>query len=83
VEVAGEEDLQPHNITYVVLGTFIFWLGWLLFNAGSTMNVTEKVNRDQAELSMMNTILAPSVSGVVACTFKKYISKQTTNFYDV
>jgi len=31
----GEEPMEPHNTTYVLLGGALLWFGWFGFNAGS------------------------------------------------
>jgi ammonium transporter, Amt family len=33
----GKEPMEPHNVTYVVLGTALLWFGWFGFNAGSAL----------------------------------------------
>lgn len=33
----GEENMLPHNMTYVLLGTGLLWFGWFGFNAGSAL----------------------------------------------
>jgi Amt family ammonium transporter len=33
----GSEPMEPHNVSYVVLGAGILWFGWFGFNAGSAL----------------------------------------------
>jgi Amt family ammonium transporter len=33
----GREPMEPHDVTYVVLGAALLWFGWFGFNAGSAL----------------------------------------------
>jgi ammonium transporter, Amt family len=33
----GERSLEPHNLTYTVLGAGLLWFGWFGFNGGSAL----------------------------------------------
>jgi Amt family ammonium transporter len=33
----GSESMEPHNLTYTVLGAGLLWFGWFGFNAGSAL----------------------------------------------
>jgi ammonium transporter, Amt family len=62
----------------VALGTLFLWVGWLFFNGGSTLGLT---NTDevgggwlQASASMVNTILAPSSCGLLTLFLRKIIT---------
>jgi Amt family ammonium transporter len=37
----GVEAMEPHNVTYIVLGAAILWFGWFGFNAGSALGANE------------------------------------------
>lgn len=58
----GSPNAIPgHNIPMAALGTFILWLGWFGFNAGSTLEAIPAV----ATIAL-NTTLAGSAGGIVA-----------------
>lgn len=54
------EDLGPHNITYVALGTGLLWFGWFGFNGGSALAAN-----GIASAAFINTDIAGSVAMVV------------------
>ncbi|MBI2867835.1 MAG: ammonium transporter, partial [Chloroflexi bacterium] len=33
----GQLSMEPHNVTYIVLGASLLWFGWFGFNAGSAL----------------------------------------------
>jgi Amt family ammonium transporter len=55
----GSEPMEPHDITMVVLGASILWLGWFGFNAGSAVGAT-----GQAAYAFVNTAVAAAVGGL-------------------
>jgi Amt family ammonium transporter len=55
----GSEPMEPHDITMVVLGAAILWLGWFGFNAGSAVGAT-----GQAVYAFVNTAVAAAVAGL-------------------
>jgi Amt family ammonium transporter len=55
----GSEPMEPHDITMVVLGAAILWLGWFGFNAGSAVGAT-----GQAAYAFVNTAVAAAVAGL-------------------
>ncbi len=55
----GREPMEPHDITMVVLGAAILWVGWFGFNAGSAGGAT-----GQAVYAFVNTAVAASVAGL-------------------
>ena len=63
---------QAHNPQNVALGTLILWLGWLLFNGGSSGGITGDAGR-ASELIIANTIICPSVCGVMTFFIKPHI----------
>jgi len=53
---------RPHNVSLVVLGTFILWYGWLGFNGGSAFG-----GNLRAIYAIWNTMIAGAVAGIVWC----------------
>jgi Amt family ammonium transporter len=53
------EDLRPHNIPFVALGTAMLWFGWFGFNAGSALAAN-----GVAAFAFANTNIAASVAMV-------------------
>ena len=66
------ETTTAHSPQNVALGTLILWLGWLLFNGGSSNGIVGSSGKD-AELIIVNTIIAPSAAGIVTFFIKPYI----------
>lgn len=61
-----------HSPSQAVFGTLILWLGWLLFNGGSSAGITGD-NGKSAQIAIVNTILAPSAGGIFTFLVKGYI----------
>jgi Amt family ammonium transporter len=61
----------------VVLGTFLLWLGWVMFNGGSSGGIVGEDGSKthlSAELAIMNTILAPAAGGLFTFLTRKHIT---------
>lgn len=55
----GVEPMEPHDVTMVVLGAAILWVGWFGFNAGSAGGATS-----QAVYAFANTAVAAATAGL-------------------
>ena len=55
----GKEPMEPHDVTMVVLGAAILWVGWFGFNAGSAGGATP-----QAVYAFVNTAVAAATAGL-------------------
>lgn len=55
----GSSPMEPHDITMVVLGGAILWVGWFGFNAGSAGGATP-----QAVYALANTAIAAATAGL-------------------
>mmetsp|Transcript_21586 Transcript_21586/g.68188 ORF Transcript_21586/g.68188 Transcript_21586/m.68188 type:complete len:469 (+) Transcript_21586:123-1529(+) len=59
------EDFTPHNVPFLVLGTFCLWFGWYGFNPGSTGSMHDKATAVTAGRVAVNTTLAPCAAGLL------------------
>lgn len=69
----ADGSFGAHSPQQVVLGTLILWLGWLMFNAGSTTAIVGD-NGLTASVVMVNTILSPAAAGVTTFIIKNKVS---------
>ncbi len=70
-------EIPGHSSTLTVLGTFILWVGWFGFNAGSTIRLSN--NSEVAGRAAANTMLA-SAGGTLAALL---LSVLRTKHYSV
>ena len=63
------DEFRPSSQVYAVTGIFILWLGWLFFNAGSTLSFTGS-NTIITGKVMMNTTLGGASGGLIVFFFK-------------
>jgi ammonium transporter, Amt family len=56
-KILPSEKTQPHNITYVALGTGLLWFGWFGFNGGSALAAN-----GVAAIAFVNTDIAGSIA---------------------
>ena len=55
----GSENMLPHNMTYVLLGTGLLWFGWFGFNGGSALAAD-----GLAALALVNTNIAAAAAAL-------------------
>jgi len=66
--------MPGHSSVLQVLGTFILWLGWYGFNAGSTL----AINASAAEIAgrlVITTTLSASIGGIVAVNVDRFVKR--------
>jgi len=64
IQKLDESAFQASSPQQVVLGTLILWVGWLLFNGGSSFG-TVGDSGVAASRAMMNSFISPSAAGLV------------------
>jgi Amt family ammonium transporter len=65
----GRESMQPHNLTYTVIGASLLWVGWFGFNAGSALAADGR-----AGMAMLATQMATGAAAL-AWMFAEWVSK--------
>lgn len=66
-----DQDKEPHNITYVALGTGLLWFGWFGFNAGGALAANSI-----AGVAFTNTDIAASVAMITWLAISWYREKK-------
>eukprot|EP00397_Hematodinium_sp_SG-2012_P019274 GEMP01019796.1.p1 GENE.GEMP01019796.1~~GEMP01019796.1.p1 ORF type:complete len:692 (+),score=140.42 GEMP01019796.1:132-2207(+) len=73
-------EFGPHNMPFVVLGTFILWFGWYGFNPGSTLGMSDGLTAMTAALAAVNTTISAATCGLVSFIIETI---KTRGKYDV
>ena len=66
------ENFQVSNLSYVLLGGLWLWMGFIFYNAGSTLGILKNSHDlwKEAELAAVNTFLAGSGGGLIALAIR-------------
>lgn len=64
------QKIQGNNLPLAVIGAFLLWIGWLGFNGGSALGLTERV-----PLIILNTILAAAGGSIISLFVEWRLSK--------
>ncbi|KAL2890621.1 Ammonium transporter 1 [Ceratocystis lukuohia] len=62
---------RPHNVTHIVLGTILLWVGWFGFNGGSAL-----ASNLRAIMACFVSNLAAAVGGITWCLLDLRIEKK-------
>jgi Amt family ammonium transporter len=65
----GKERMQPHNLTYTLIGASLLWVGWFGFNAGSAVAADGR-----AGMAMLATQMATGAAAL-GWMFAEWVSK--------
>lgn len=76
-----EKGFTAHSPNNIVLGTMILWVGWMFFNGGSSLGLTDPTDGwSKASLAMVNTIISPSAAGITSFFLRKYITGENREY---
>jgi ammonium transporter, Amt family len=65
----GREAMQPHNLTYTLIGASLLWVGWFGFNAGSAVAADGR-----AGMAMLATQMATGAAAL-GWMFTEWVTK--------
>lgn len=66
-------NFRPHNVSFVGLGTFLLWFGWLGFNGGSAFGANLR-----AITAVWNSMMAAAFGGIVWCLLDWRLERKFT-----
>ncbi|KDQ08409.1 hypothetical protein BOTBODRAFT_37981 [Botryobasidium botryosum FD-172 SS1] len=66
-------NFRPHNVSMVVMGTFMLWLGWIGFNAGSAFGANLR-----AIVAAWNSNISAAMGGITWCLLDFRLEKKYT-----
>lgn len=78
----SEEEFIPNNIGYIVLGSFILWLGWYGFNCGSTLSAVGKNSGLIGKIGM-NTTISGGACALITFFLTYLEFKNTSNKFNI
>jgi Amt family ammonium transporter len=72
------KSFAAHSPQHAVLGTLLLWIGWLCFNAGSSLALIDPEDGTKihlsAERAIMNTVLGASAGGLFTFVTRRVIT---------
>lgn len=78
----NEEEFIPNNIGYIVLGSFILWLGWYGFNCGSTLSAIGDNSLLIGKIGM-NTTISGSACALITFFLTYWEYRKTSNKFNI
>lgn len=80
-QTLNERSFEAYSPNNVVFGTLILWVGWMFFNGGSSLGLSDPTDGwGKASLAMVNTIIAPSAAGMTAFFTRKYVTGENHEY---
>ena len=64
-----KEPMQPHNLTFTLIGACLLWVGWFGFNAGSNLEAN-----GLTAMALLNTIVA-TAAAALAWMFGEWVTR--------